>query len=542
LVVSDGNVMTASDVAPTRDATGQQRRTAASAKHRAGRTLTIALVGLVAIAGSALRAEWSGAYLPWDYRWDEITNVEVGEQMAADTAVDPGFYNYPALVFLAQSAVLIPAAALTDYDPGEQSILDTQGNASAQIAEPGVLRALRWATGVIPGTVTIAAAGAIAWMISRRAWVAGLAAILVAGSAIDLRFGIIVTPDALTGMASTLAALGAVCVTLRPYRRFYLLSGAAVGLAGAAKYNGMAVAIGLVAAHLISRDRPWKDRRLLIEAAGVAAAVFAVTNVGAIVHPGELIRGVGSEAHHYSTGHFGNEGSSPIFNAGWLWRSFGLGLAAAACSLLSTSDRVRRAAIVLVAQSAGYFVLISLFPVRFARNLLPITGPLAAAAALGVFVLAQRLSTTSAGARPRLAAVALTAILAVAVVALPLRATAAAMRSLDDDPWAEAQEWVADNVLSGSKIVVENRAPVLDRDRYQIVVRQVLGSSPATNYSLTGVDYVVAVSETFEPYFDAPDEFPAVTESYRRLLAPECVVAEFEGAGQRIVIASPRDC
>jgi hypothetical protein len=138
--------------------------------------------------------------------------------------------------------------------------------------------------------------------------------------------------------------------------------------------------------------------------------------------------------------------------------------------------------------------------------------------------------------------VALAVGLPVVLLTGPTLAAVAAMRSLDEDPWSDAQAWVADNVPAGSKIVIEDRSPVLDEDRYEIVVRRALGNSAFSQYPLTGVDYVVAVSETFQPYLDSPGERPEVTESYRQLLAPRCIVQEFEGAEQRIVIASPPAC
>jgi hypothetical protein len=231
---------------------------------RRDRRLAIAGVAVAMLLGGGLRAAWAGAYLPWQHHWDEITNVRVGETMADERQIDPGFYNYPALVFLAESAVLVPAEIFTDYEPGQGSVLEPQTLASARVTEPGVLRALRWATGVVPGLIMIAAAGAIVWTASGRWWAATLAALVAALSALDLRFGVVVTPDALTGMAAGLAALGAVGVALHPSRRRYLLTGAAIGLAAAAKYNGAAVAIGLVAAHVVAHGGIRRERRRLV--------------------------------------------------------------------------------------------------------------------------------------------------------------------------------------------------------------------------------------------------------------------------------------
>lgn len=506
------------------------------------RRLAVVGVAVAMLLGCWMRATWAEARLPWDYHWDEITNVGVGEEMTAQAAIDPGFYNYPALIFLAQSAVLGPAMAFTEYEPDVERILEPQTDASARVAEPGLLRALRWAAGVIPGIATIALAAAIAWVAARRAWVASVSAVLVAISAIDLRFGIFVTPDAITGTAAALAAFGAAVVTIRPSRHFYLMSGAAIGLAGAAKYNGVAAAIGLVAAHVISHRRPWAERRLLLEAAAIATLTFCIMNLGAILHPGEFIRGVGSEATHYSTGHFGNQGSSPLFNAGWLWRSFGLALPIAGCSLLSASDRARRIAIVLLAQAGGYYLFISLFPVRFARNLLPISGPLAAAAALGAMALVHRSRELCSPAQGRTVRVAAGATVAIALLVIPVQSARHTMTLATQDPWSEAQAWLEINIPEGATVAVENRAPVIDENRYDVVVTTLLGGRDIAWYQRRGVDYVIGVSETFRPFLDSPDAHPDNTAAYRLLLAPECVVKEFEGADQRLLVARLGPC
>ena len=504
-----------------------------------GRRRAVASVAALLILGGVLRALWADAYLPYAYHWDEQTNVRVGTHMVEEAALDPGFYNYPALVFLVQSAVLVPAQALGAYDPDERPIFEQQAVGSAEVDDTGTLRALRWALGVIPGIVTIAAAGAIAWLATRRAWVTALASGVVALSAIDLRFGMYVTPDAMTGAAATLAGLGASAITVRPSRRLYLATGAIIGLAGASKYNAAGVAVGLVVAHVMASRRGLVNRRWLLEAAGIAAVVFAVTNVGAVLHPVEFVRGVGSEANHYSTGHFGNEGASPLFNAGWLLRAFGLALPLALCSLLARTDRIRQIAVVLLVQSGTYVVFISLFPVRFARNLLPVTGTTAAVAAIGAYVVVDRAASASRQRGGRLLHGMVGVAIVAAVVAVPAYQSAQAMQAQREDPWRAAQEWVDENVPDGSLVVVESRAPVLDDERWRVETSFTLGSAPFSGYLWAGVDYVVGTSDTFQALFDDRRAFPEESESYDRLLSPRCVVREFEGAGRRIVIAQP---
>lgn len=493
---------------------------------RRHRQLAVVAVSVIALLGVGLRAAQAAAYLPWEHHWDEITNVGVGEGMADELDPDPGFYDYPALIFLAQALVLVPAAQLGGYDPGETEIITVQTRANGHVNEPGLLLAMRWVAGVIPGIVTLVAAAAIAWTVTSRWWTSALAALLVALSAVDLRYGMFVTPDALTGMGATLAVLGAVRLAQDPSRRHYLLTGAAVGLAAAAKYNAGAVAVALVIAHLIAHRRPLAARRPLLEAAGVAAAVFAVVNVGGLLHPYRFVAEIGSEGVHYGSEQLGSQGNSPLFNAYWLWVSFGLALLLAACGLATRSVRVRQATYVVGGFAASYYVFVSVFPVRFARNLLPVTGSIAAAAAIGLFALVERIGPLL---ERRVARVATALAAAGLLVWVPTLGASSATASIASDPWADARSYIADSIPEGSTLAVEARAPFVDPDRYQVVRTVNLGDHDLDWYRRRGVDAFVAVDVTFQPYFDHPDEDPEMTGNYREILADECVAFEAEG-------------
>ena len=523
------------DVGP---ATGPEAGERSPAEHRHRRLAVGSVLVVLALCG-VLRSITADAHLPWQHHWDEATNVTVGQRMSDDLSIDPGFYDYPALVFVTQAAVLVPATLIGGYDPDDDGpVLDTQVLGTSRVEHPALLRAMRWTTGVLPQLVTTAVAAAIAWVVTRRWYAAAGAAVLVTLSAVDLRYGTFVTPDALSGMAATLAVLGAVMITRAPTTRRYLWTGAAIGLAASAKYNAAAVVIALVVAHVLAHRRPLAERRPLLIAAAAAAAVFAVVNLGGTVHPLDFLGEIGSEGAHYRNGHFGSEGNSPAFNATWLWWSFGLALPLAACSLLSRASDVRRAAIVLLSFAVGYYVFLSAFPVRFARNLLPISGTIAAAAAIGLVVCMQRL--VEAGSR-RTAGWAATGVLVVAVLALPVTGAAGALRSVDEDPWGEVNTWLAENAPAGSTVAIEAFSPYIDEARFNVLV----GGSPLIGttggglrwFEDRGVDYYVASDEMFQPFLDHPEEDPGAALIYLRLLSDECRVHEAEGAGHRLVVA-----
>lgn len=506
---------------------------------RKGRGRAIAATVVAVIVALLLRAPFAEAYLPWGHHWDEITNVQIGERMAEDLSVDPGFYDYPALVFLTQAIVLVPAEHLGGYEPDEGGVVDKQTEGNAHVLQPGLLRAMRWTTGVLPSVATVAVAGWLAFLMTRRWWAAGASALLATISVVDVRYGTMVTPDALSGLGTALALVGAVKIAEQPTRRAYVLAGAALGLAVAAKYNAALVVLALALAHVLAHRRPLTEWRRLVPLAGAALVVFALLNPGAVLHPVRFVQELGSEGAHYGSGHLGNEGASPLFNAGWLWQSFGVGLVLAGCALLVRAPQARRAVVVVGGFALAYYLFVSAFPVRFARNLLPLTPAIAALAVTGVVALADRLAERWASPRHlRLAGAVGVAL----VVAVPVVEVGRALGSLSDDPWHEAQAWLAGNVPAGSTIAVESWGPYVDEDRYDVVPVGALGWRGLSFYREQEVDYVVAASERFDPYLDDPDRAPSVTAVYGFLLHPDCIVFEVEGAGRRILVAETGSC
>lgn len=178
------------------------------ARRRAARAV-LAAVALAAL----LRGPLTFAGLPYVHHSDEPTNVRITQRMATERDGNPGYFTYPALMFGLGAVVLAPFVEAGPWQPDE-ALVNTQTIGNSHTTRPGLVAALRWAVGVLPGLVAVGAAGAIAWLATRRWWAAGLAAGFAALSPLDLRFGPPITPNALSGAASALAVLGAVWVAV----------------------------------------------------------------------------------------------------------------------------------------------------------------------------------------------------------------------------------------------------------------------------------------------------------------------------------------
>jgi hypothetical protein len=92
--------------------------------------------------------------------------------------------------------------------------------------------------------------------------------------------------------------------------------------------------------------RPF-GRRGLYVAAGAGVAVFLATNPFALITPGEFWGAVSQEFGHYSTGHAGMEGNTPVWYLRYLAAYEGPVLALALWGLIQALARRDRATLAL---------------------------------------------------------------------------------------------------------------------------------------------------------------------------------------------------
>jgi hypothetical protein len=509
------------------------------------------VVGVAVVVAGLVRGSLVGATLPYVHHPDEPHNVKIAQRMAADGEANPREFLYPALMFDVEAAVMTAT---------HDDVIVTQTPGNSLALRPQVVVLLRWLVGVLPGLVAVAAAGASGWVAARRWWAAGLAAGLLALNPLELRFGPLITPDALAGAASGLAVLGAVCVLARPTMPRYLLAGAAIGLAASAKYNAALVAVPLVVAHglvLVRTERTgrgvrgwlgWREWRGLVVAAVASAAVFLLFNPFAVLDTEGFVQGLRRESHHYRTGHPGSEGGALGYHLSWLRQGFGPALLLTPLGLAARDRRVREAALVALGFAVVYVGFISSFEVRFARNLLPVTVAVAAAAALGAVAViewiaaARRARSVGAGVVGGVVVAAIASVCVVAILAWPAGRTRTAFGSLTDDHWKPAQRWLDAHVPPGSRVAVGAYGIYVDPDRYQVTAVPALISHDAAWYRDQGFTLVVASEQHFHRLLADPERFPDKAAAYQALLDETCVLHATGPPDARVLLLSPRPC
>ena len=341
------------------------------------------MLGVVLALAAALRVVGASSGLPLPLLNPDETNiVPRAWELVHGGGLDPGWYDYPSLIFL--------ALAPTQIGLGEPSY----GAARAVVVVVGVL-------GV-----------AAAWWLGRAAYgraagVTGAVGVAVATTGVAYSRMAVTDVFLMLGVTVTLALL--VSGRLE-------WAGLAAGLAASAKYPGAVLLVPLVVAGIGA----W--RRVAV-ALSLGAAAFFLTSPFVVLHAGaawEDFHRVQELAQHGWLG-FENDPPTPLAFAARLWDTMGPMLLVAGVGVVVAGRRRERGDLILLSFGVAY--ALSLLPshAHFDRYVLPLVPVLA----------------VLAGRRRALAALALVA----AVV--PLWWSVADARSLvGRDPRLDAAAWI----------------------------------------------------------------------------------------------------
>jgi 4-amino-4-deoxy-L-arabinose transferase-like glycosyltransferase len=448
---------------------------------RSVRAAEVASAAAVLGLAATLRVVGAGSGLPLPLlNPDEANIVPRAWELVHGGGLDPGWYDYPSLIFL----VLAPT----------QIALDEPSYGAARVVA------------VLIGMLGVAAA----WWLGHAAYgrLAGLTgAAGVAVATTHVAYSRMAVTDVLLtlGVTVTLALL----VTGR-----LEWAGVAAGLAASAKYPGAVLLAPLVVA-------AWGAWRRLAVALALAAAAFVATSPFVVVHAGaawdDLDR-VQSLAQDGWLG-FEDDPSTPVAFVERLWETVGPLMLVAAAGLVLALLRRTRSDLVLGAFLAVYALSLAPVEAHFDRYVLPLV-PVAA-------VMAGR-------ARP-LVPIALAAML------VPLWWSVEDARSLTGrDPRLDAAAWIEKVVPQNDRLAADpSTLPLAGRNVVRLELpgpgrpfdpRRDLGTLQAD-----GARWLVVSGVVTDRVLAAAGSYPREAAFYRRLerLTPAYATPEEPGGRPR---------
>jgi hypothetical protein len=158
---------------------------------------------------------------------------------------------------------------------------------------------------------------------------------------------------------------------------------------------------------------------------------------------------------------------------------------------------------------------------RYLLPLVPFLCILAAVAVVGGVSLLRRFSI------PRVARTALIVAFTVGVILPPAVQAIRFNRTNGAVTVSQAYNWIRANVPTDATVVIEARNLVLPPGMYKGGNVRQLRERPFEDYVAAGVDYLVASSQCYGPYFDEPQKWQHEYADYQRLFHQAREVARF---------------
>jgi 4-amino-4-deoxy-L-arabinose transferase-like glycosyltransferase len=495
----------------------------ADAESRAGAGVhsSRAVLTLVLLGAAVLRLWGVSSGVPSRLGVDEPEIMERAVRIIRTGDFNPHFFDYPSLYIYVQ-AIVAAARFVVGAVRGEWTSL-----AEAPTSEFYV-----WGRVVtaLTGTATV-------WLvyIAGLRWgapTAGIAAALLAVMPMHVRESHFVLTDIPLTFFVTASFLLSLRASEKGTASAFAWAGAAAGLAVATKYTGAPALLFPLLACSIALP-PHTSRRV-----GAAAAFASATGAFLLAAPYTILdlpgflNGLAWLSNSYRVTALPeppaitylkhlriNFGSPAVLLAA-------AGLALAIAQLARGAGRVKSALVVVF--PIVYYTFISRQPLVYGRYLLPLVPLLclliAAAVAAAGHLTASRFSRAAA------------AVLTVAVVALALIPPLS--RSIEFDrsaarTWTNdlTHEWARSHIPPAAKVIVETSEVRLPPG-YRVETVKQLRLKPFEEYVKAGAEYLIASSQVYGPYLDAPEKFPAEYGDYIRLFGQAGEVARFTPSNQ----------
>jgi hypothetical protein len=519
------------------------------------RIRTLALLVAIVIVALALRFVSLGWGRPFVYHPDEWVVAKPAMDMVRTGSWNPHLFMYPSgLIYVERFIIAVlhhldPTVSLATATTSGYAGLPWRGGSDAlpeQFPYFYVGRGFVAMVGALMALPTYVAARSVSNAVGGIA-----AAVAIAVAPLAVTNSHFLTTDVPTA-ALVVLTLWLSLRGLTGGRRWLLAAGFAAGLAASTKYNGGLVVIVPLVVLLTSCPPRQLLRRPTLTTAGLivlaSMAGFVLLTPAVVFDASHVWRGgILFQFLQYSGGHPGAEGTdNAIYFLRVLWGGNGLGLGLsilAALGLVISVVQHRRADLAVLSFVLAYYVLISLPPVRFDRNLLPLMPFLAVLAGRAVGWLVDFLTAHLRQITIHLRQIHSVAVglAIVAVAATPSFSVAAANDQLLGAPDTRtiALDWIEQNIRRGATIAREEYTPQIPNSAYKVGFEWFLAKRPLEWYRSAGFEYVVTSGAQFDRYkgHEPEDAF------YRSLLAEPIVLDIRPKPGQqgpRVVVVRLR--
>ena len=479
-------------------------------------------LALALLAAGLLRFWALPQGIPFSVQVDEPEVMLRAVRMMKTGDLHPHFFDYPTF-YMYMQAVVAAARFLAGALAGEW--------ASLAQAPPEAFYLWGRALTAILGTATV-------WMVYRAGTRWGRrTALLAAGMFAVMPLHVRESHFVLTDVPVTFFVMVTLVLSLRAHERrtagAFALAGMAAGVAAGTKYNGAVVLlVPLLCCVMTPLVRPSRALAALVTVAAMFGAFLAVAPYTLIDLPGFLNQFARLSGEYRTV--------MPGLDAVWLIylkhlrNALGVpgGLIVVAGLLLgayrAAAGPSRMKWIVTIAFPILYFRFISNQNIVFGRYLLPLLPFLSLLGAAAVVVTVDTLGYMQLPKRTRRAIILALTLLSIgppAFTSIAFDANAARVWTTE-----QAYTWVLNGIPNGSKVTLESRQILLPATYKAAYVAQ-LRRHPYEYYVAEGVEYLVASSQCYGPYFDAanggPQKYPQEYGEYLRIFSETEELARF---------------
>ncbi len=475
----------------------------------------------------ALRAWGTRFGLPeYVYHPDEHAIVERATTVLRTGDYSPHWFNYPTAYIYVQALTYIPYFLI--------SAARGFGDTIPSTAPYGFYFAGRLMTALI-GALTVP----VVYVLSKKMFdqrTGLVASLMLTFSLLHVVHSHYVTTDVPMAFWAILSFVFCYLALERGGLKYTILAGLFAGLAASTKYPGLVAVLPLLLVQVLTVR--WGRWGLLGQRLGVSLgtfiAGFLLGTPYALLELNTFVSSLGSVLSHYGASQPGFEGSNAaVWYVGQMLRSpdvvvVAIGLAGIVWALV----KHRRRDLLLLSIVIPYYLLLSLWTVRFERHLVALLPFLAILAARflveGVRWLSKTVKPPAGWNLREVPEIPLVACLSAAAILMPASAILDFDRALSQrDHRTIAAEWVNANAPAGSKIVTEAFSIPLDEDRFEVIQVVRIDSHDLAWYRQQEVEYIIVSDGHWRVLFRQPEMYSREIATYRDILGHATVLQEF---------------